>query len=132
MKFVKEYLTPIAMLVMSGVLLYDHFSPRPTTPVNPTVNGVALGSAYAPVLVAGYADAWAAAAKAIEDGKPVTEAQKVLQETWKDARVKAFKADVQPSFAIVLPEGTEPTDAAKRSQVADLWRSFAKGLRGGR
>ena len=132
MRFVKEYGTPVAMLVMSGVLLFDHFAPRPTTPVEPTVNGVALGRAYAPVLVAGYADAWGAAAKALEEGRPVAEAQKILQDAWKESRVKAFRAEVQPGFALVLPEGTEPTDASKRTQVAQLWRSFATGLRGGK
>jgi hypothetical protein len=132
MRFLKEYLTPLAMLVMSGVMLYDHLSPRVGPAPDPTVNGATLGRAYSSVLVSAYADGWLAAAKTLEEGKPVAEAQKALQDTWKDARVKAFKAEVQPGFSLVLPEGTEPTDASKRAQVAELWRAFAKGLKGGR
>jgi hypothetical protein len=82
-------------------------------------------------LLATYADAWLAAAKTLEEGKPIAEAQKTLQDAWKAARVKAFSEDVAPVFAVVLPEGTEPTSPDKRAQVIDLWRSFAKGLKGG-
>jgi hypothetical protein len=128
----KDYATPVALLILAGVVLFDHFAllalPRP----EPAINAQALGRSYAPSLVAGYADAWLAAAKALEDGRSVAEAQGTLQESWKDARVKAFREEVAPVFALVLPEGTEPADAAKRAQVALLWRSFAKGLKGAR
>jgi hypothetical protein len=90
---------------------------------------LALGRAYAPRLVDTYAEGWLAAAKAIEEGKPVVEAQKALQETWKDARAKVFAAEVQPGLSLVLPEGTEPADPRKRSEVAGLWRAFARGLK---
>lgn len=132
MRALKDFLTPLAIFALAGVLLYDRLAPRNDTPVDPTVNGAALGRAYGPVLVATYADAWIAAASTLDEGKSIAEAQKVLQDTWKDGRVKAFKADVQPGFALVLPEGTEPSDPAKRSQVSDLWRAFARGLKGGR
>ncbi len=128
---VKDWLTPLALVVMSGVMLHDHLSPQVVPAPAPAVNGVTLGRTYAPVLLAGYADAWVAAAKALDEGKSVSDAQKALQDTWKDARIKAFRQEVMPGFAVVLPEGTEPTDPVKRSQVADLWRSFAKGLKGG-
>ncbi|MCA1685768.1 MAG: hypothetical protein LC745_07220 [Planctomycetia bacterium] len=130
MPILKDLLTPVALLSMAGVMLYDHLTPRVAPAPEPTVSGVSLGRAYAPVLVAGYADAWVVAAKTLEEGKSVADAQKALQDSWKEARVKAFKQDVLPGFSLVLPEGTEPTDAAKRSQVADLWRAFAKGLKG--
>lgn len=132
MTALKDALTPLAILLLAGVVVYDHVSGRPGPAPAPTVNGLALGKAYAPVLLTTYADSWLAAAKTLEEGKPVAEAQKTLQETWKEARIKAFTAEVAPGFAVVLPEGTEPANAAKRAQVAELWRAFAKGLRGGR
>jgi hypothetical protein len=94
----------------------------------PTVSGQALGRAYAPLLLASYSDAWLAAAKALEEGKPVAEAQKTLQDTWKEARVKAFTNHVASSFALILPEGAEPATPEQRTEVVKLWRDFARGL----
>ena len=133
MKTLKDALTPLAILILSATILYDHFSTRnvPGPTPTPTVNGTALGKKYAPVLVSTYADAWLAAAKVVEDGKPIAEAQKTLQESWKEARVKAFTDEVGPTFAVVLPEGTEPSSPERRAQVVELWRTFAKGLKGG-
>src|SRR4051812_9408533 len=128
MKTLKDALMPVAMLLLTATVLYDHFSPRHVAPPTPTVNGTALGKTYGPVLLSTYADAWLAAAKVLEEGKPIAEAQKTLQETWKAARVKAFTEDVTPVFSVVLPEGTEPTSPDKRAQVVELWRSFARGL----
>ncbi len=134
MRTLRDVLTPLSVLMMAGVMLYDHASPRLTTAsaAAPTVSGVALGRAYAPVLVSSYAEAWVAASKTLEEGKSVADAQKSLQETWRAARVEAFTRDVQPDFALVLPEGTEPADPAKRAQVVRLWRAFARGLKSGR
>ena len=134
MSALKDYATPVSVLILAAVLLYDHFAPKIATPVDPTVtvNGQVLGKAYSAALVASYADAWNTAATTLEQGKSVSDAQKTLQDAWKDGRTKAFKAKVEPGFAQVLPEGTEPGDAAKRSQVAQLWRAFAKGLTGAR
>jgi hypothetical protein len=132
MKMLKDALTPLVMVILTGTVLYDHFSPRQVPAPTPKVNGVHVGKMYAPVLVSTYADAWLAAAKDVEDGKSIGEAQKTLQETWKAARVKAFTEEVGPCFALVLPEGTEPTTPEKRAQVVELWRAFAKGLKGGR
>jgi hypothetical protein len=95
------------------------------------VGPAALGKAYAPVLAETYADAWIAAAEAIEQGRSVAEAQQVLQKTWTDARVEAFRAQIQPAFSRVLPEGTEPADEVSRTNVAAFWRAFARGLRAG-
>jgi hypothetical protein len=131
MRFLKEIFTPLAVLLLTGVLLYDHFSPRVLPVPDHAVNGAALGRAYSPLIVSTYADAWLAAAKCLDEGKSITEAQRTLQDTWKESRIKAFKAEVEPGFALVLPEGTEPSDPAKRSHVAELWRAFARGLKGG-
>ena len=130
MKTLKDLLTPLAVLVLAGVVGFDHLAHRqaPTPPPVPTVNGQALGRAYAPLLLASYSDAWLAAAQTLEDGKPVAEAQKTLQDTWKDARVKAFTNHVGSSFARVLPEGAEPTTPEQRAEVVKLWRDFARGL----
>jgi hypothetical protein len=134
MKTVKDLLTPVSILILAGVLLFDHLVPRPvpTPPPVPAVNGQVLGKAYAPILLSTYGDAWLAAAKTLEDGKSVAEAQKSLQDSWQDARVKAFTAHVASSFSLILPEGTEPTTPQKRAQVAELWREFAQGLKGTR
>jgi hypothetical protein len=132
MKTLKEILTPASILILAGVVLFDHLAPYRVPAPAPVIDGVVLGKAYAPVLLSTYGDAWQAAAKTLEEGKPVAEAQKTLQETWKDARVKAFKTHVASSFALVLPEGTEPTTPEKRSQVVKLWRTFAQGLKDGR
>ena len=94
MKALKEALTPLAILLLAGVVVYDHVVTRPAVAPAPAVNGTALGKTYAPALLASYADAWTAAAKVLEDGKPIAEAQKTLQETWKEALIKAFTAEV--------------------------------------
>jgi len=131
MKTLKELATPLAFLILAGVILYDRMGPHATPTPTPAVNGAALGKAFAPVLASTYADAWLAAARTLEEGKSVAEAQKVLQDTWKDARSRKFVAEVGPGFSLVLPEGTEPNSPEKRAQVVDLWRSFARGLKGG-
>jgi hypothetical protein len=133
-KNVKDLLTPVSILILAGVLLFDHLVPRPVpTPAPvPTVNGRVLGKAYAPILLSTYGDAWLAAAKTLEDGKSVAEAQKSLQDSWQNARVKAFTDHVASSFCLILPEGTEPTTPQKRAQVVELWRDFARGLKGTR
>jgi hypothetical protein len=110
MKTFKEFLTPASILILAGVMLFDHGVGRPVPgPANvPVVNGLVLGRAYAPVLLSTYGDAWLAAAAALEQGKSVAEAQKALEQTGKDARARAFTAQVAPSFSMVLPEGAEP------------------------
>jgi hypothetical protein len=131
MKTFKDYLTPASILVLAGVLLFNHVTAHPAPSPSPAVNGVALGRSFAPVLASTYADGWLAAAKVLEDGRPVADAQKALQDTWKEGRTKAFLADVVPGFSVVLPEGAEPSSPERRAQVVELWRSFAKGLKGG-
>lgn len=127
------YLTPLSVFALAGVLLYSHMYPNAAPgPADRTVNGVALGKSYTPTLAGTYATAWEAAAKTLEDGKTVADAQKSLQESWQAERIAAFKKDVEPGFSLVLPAGTEPTDPAKRAAVVSLWRDFAKGLRGGK
>ena len=112
---------------------YDHLKPNNgVAPMPAAVDGVKLGRAYAPALAPALGEAWEAAAGAIEAGKGMGEAQETLQATFKAARVKAFTDKVAPEFAKVLAEGAEPKDAAARSEVANLWRGFARGLKGGR
>jgi hypothetical protein len=103
-----------------------------TPPAPATVDGAALGRAYAPVVVATLADGWNAAADALAAGKTVAEAQAALQKTWSDERSKQFAAAVAPHLAAILPEGAEPADDAQRTKTAELWRAFARGLKGGR
>jgi hypothetical protein len=129
--FFRDLLTPLAVLILAGVVAYDHFAPK-SAPAPSTVDGQALGLGFAPTLASSLGDAWLIAADALESGKSVGEAQKALQDAWKEARVKAFAAKVAPEFALVLSEGTEPTAPAKRAEVVKLWRDFASGLKGGK
>jgi hypothetical protein len=134
MKTLKEILTPVAILILAAVVLFDRLVPPhvPAPAPVPAVDGRVLGKAYAPVLLSTYSDAWLAAARTLEEGKPVAEAQKTLQDTWKDARIKAFTDHVASSFALILPEGAEPSTPEKRAQVVEIWRDFARGLKGDR
>lgn len=132
MRFTKALLTPLSILTLAGVILYDRESRRAALVEGPRDGGEALGRAYAPVLVTTYANAWVVAAETLEQGKSIADAQRALQESWKEGRVKAFTAQVQPRFSTVLPDGVEPSDRVKRAQVAELWRSFARGLNEGR
>ena len=93
---------------------------------------LALGKTYAPFVVTTYADAWLAAANALEDGKTAGETQEIFQTTWKAGRTRAFQEHVAPTLQKLLPGGTEPADPATRSRVASHWRAFARGLRSGR
>lgn len=129
----RDFLTPALVLILTGVVAYDHFhDPRGAAPAAVAVDGARLGRAYAPTLAPALADGWDAAAAAIEGGKSVADAQESLQATFKAGRIKQFAEKVAPDFASVLAEGSEPKDAPARAEVAKLWRSFAKGLRGGR
>lgn len=119
----------MAVFTLAVVLLQSHVSRRYGVAAVSGSDGVTLGRAYAKTLAKTYADGWVAAARALDDGKSVSEAQRALQSTWQTARAKAFRIDVQPAFSNVLPEGIEPADSAKRKEVAALWRSFARGLK---
>ena len=130
--FVQTILTPVAVLVLAGVMLHDRYStPSPAVPV-PFVNGKALGRTFAPMVASNLGDAWLAAADALEKGKTIPEAQATLQAAWQEARIKSFVAKVAPEFRKVLAEGQEPTNPAERAAVVQLWRDFAAGLKGGR
>ncbi len=130
--FFRDLVTPVLVLLMGGVIVYDHFVPRDPPDRPSLVDGKALGRSFAPLAASTMAEGWIAAADAIEKGKSVAEAQAALQAAWKDARVKAFAAKAAPGLGVVLPEGAEPGDPAKRAEVAKLWRDFAAGLKGGR
>jgi len=129
--FVRDVLTPVAVLLIGGLVAYDHLAGREPA-AGPAVNGRAVGRAFAPTMAPRFGDAWLAAADALEKGKTVAEAQATLQATWQESRAKAFAAVVAPEFRKVMPEGSEPTDPARRAEVIKLWRDFASGLKGGR
>lgn len=130
--FLRDYLTPIMVLAIGGVVAYDHFVPR-EAPSNPeTVNGHSLGQKFAKTMAPTFADGWLAAANALEQGKSMADAQAALQTTWQTARSQSFAQQVGPDFNRVLPEGAEPTDPTQRAAVVRLWRDFARGLKGGR
>ncbi len=134
MRKIKDWLLPALVIAMAIVVVHDHIAPRHIMTLSPTkpVDGAAIGRAYATTIAATLADAWRAAADAFASGKTVGEAQAVFQDSWKKARGDAFVARVAPEFAKVLPEGSEPKDAAQRAATVALWRDFARGLKGGR
>ena len=128
--FLQTTMTPVLVLMIGGVVVYDHFSPRFPAPAPRAVDGKALGRAYAPEVASCLGDGWLAAADALDQGKTVPEAQAALHNAWQAARTRAFAAKVVPDFSRVLPEGAEPTDPARRAEVVRLWRDFASGLKG--
>jgi hypothetical protein len=132
-------ITQIMLLVLIGsvcVLGYQvgHLAAVPPAPAAPAAAGDAasLGRAYVPILGATYGEAWQAAGKAVADGGTIADAQKVVQDTWRDARERAFAAKVTPAFARVLPEGAEPATPEKRAEVARMFHDFGAGLKGGK
>ena len=129
--FVRDYLTPLLVLVVAGVVAYDHLVPHDGGGET-VVNGRLLGRQFAKVIAASFGDAWQTAAATLEAGKPMAEAQASLQTKWQNGRSQAFATQVAPEFSKVLAEGVEPTDPTQRAAVVKLWRDFATGLRGGR
>ncbi len=89
---------------------------------------VAVGKAYRAPLAQSYAASWEAAAKVVEAGGKVADAQAALQAAWLKGRTDSFNARVAPALAKVLPEGQEP-DSATRPKVVAAWQGFARGLR---
>ena len=130
--FFRDFLTPTLLLIVGGVVAYDHVVPRELSVAGPVVNGKNLGRKFAPTVAGSLGDAWVAAADALEQGKPMADAQSAMQARWQDGRTKAFALQVAPEFSKVLSEGVEPADPVKRAEVVKLWRDFATGLKGGR
>ena len=104
MRVFKDYLTPVSVLLLAGVIVFDHLSPRVAPSPEPTVNGETLGRAYSPILAATYATAWEAAAQEIEQGKPVAEAQQVFQSTWQDERSRHSNPRFSPASRLSFPK----------------------------
>jgi hypothetical protein len=98
--------------------------PQPETPFQAVIRSYITGSRLA------YADAWEAAASALEGGQTVSQAMDVLGKTLSTKRTASFESTIKPQLVSLLPEGTEPTDAAKRAQVVAFWRSIAAAIRG--
>ena len=127
-----EFLTPALVLILGGVVVYDHLAIREPVAVAPVVNGKVLGRKFASAVAGSFGDAWTLAADTLEQGKSVADAQAALQAGWQEGRTKAFTMLVTPEFSKVLLEGTEPTTPAQRTEVVKLWRDFAAGLKGGK
>ena len=127
----RDYVTPTLVLILGGVVAYDHLHPQPAGPVA-VVNGKVLGRKFAAVIASSLGDGWGAAADALEQGKSIADAQVAMQTRWHDGRTKAFAAEVAPEFSKVLGEGSEPTDPTQRAAIVKLWRDFGTGLKGGR
>lgn len=130
--FFRDYLTPALVLLLGGVMAYDHLAPKDVAVAPTGVNGKALGHKFAGSVAASFGDAWESAAETLAAGKSIAEAQATMQTTWQEGRAKAFATVVAPEFSKVLGEGSEPADAAQRASVVQLWRDFATGLKGGR
>lgn len=124
----RDFAPAAVILAAAGWFAYDRLGPGPAPP-DPRVNAATLGKSYAPKLADACADGWESAAATLESGKTVAESLAAFKAAWSDSLRKAFASEVKPTFALVLPEGTEPADAAKRAEVVKLWRDFAAGLR---
>ena len=132
-RFFCDFMTPILVVLLGGVVAYDHLVVRPTAESPAVVvNGKVLGRKFAGPVASAFGDAWAVAANTLEQGKSVNEAQAALQARWQDGRAQAFATMVTPEFAKILPEGTEPATPLQRGEVVKLWRDFAAGLKGAR
>ena len=132
-KSLRDILLTALLLIAGASVVQDRLTNDHAAAASPRViNAAALGKSYRFMLATTYADGWVAAAKALEDGKTIQEAQQMLQDTWKKSRNETFRTQLRPSFTKILPEGTEPASAEQRTRVATFWRSFAAGLRGTR
>ena len=136
MRLTKDHAVWIAIVALGLVVAYDLRSARIGAPAAPAAApgsaAEVLGRSYASTLAATYAEGWLAAARAVEDGETIAEAQAKLQAAWQESRTAAFRREVVPVFSAVLPEGSEPETPEQRARVVSLWRDFAKGLKGGR
>ena len=116
----------VAVLAMS----YNTFVKPYDTGRIESVDAVALGREFGPMLSVSLADGFEAGASVLEapDGTVAAgiEKQKQVAEAAKDA---AFEKRVGPAFALIVPDGEEDTSQTKRSALARLWRDFARGLR---
>lgn len=128
----RDAVTPLMVFGLVAVVAYDHLAPKPPVPSPNAVDGRAAGRKFAATMPATFADAWLAAAEALDAGKSIADAQAALQTAWQAGRSQSFEALVAAEFAKVLPEGAEPATPAQRAAVAQLWRDFAAGLKGGR
>jgi hypothetical protein len=122
-----QVLNIVAVLALVGVVGWQHFGPKPASVADTYYS---TGKTFVPILGSTYGDGWIAAADAMEQGKTVADCQQIIAGTWKDKRVAAFIQNVTPVFQAVMPEGQEPGDPAKRKAIAEMWRSFGKGLKG--
>ena len=131
-QMLRDFVIPLLVLLLGGVVAYDHLAEHPSAGASMPVDGKALGKKFVGPLGSSFGSAWLVAADSLEQGKSVADAQAALQSRWQDERASAFATLVTPGFARVLPEGTEPTTPAQRAEVVKLWRDFATGLKGGR
>src|SRR4051794_40108684 len=97
-KSVREALLAGLLIIAGSGIVLDTFSSHQVAAADSEeINAAVLGKAYRAVLANTYADGWEAAAKALEEGKSVREAQLVLQNAWMAARSDAFRTHLKPS-----------------------------------
>lgn len=114
-----------------GLAIGEHRAHAPAPPPDPTAGLAYWGRHYGPTLARSEATGWDAAADAMAQGKSVADCMVAKQSAALCARQTAF-ATLEPKLAAVLPEGAEPKDDADRARVANAWRAFASGLKGGK
>ncbi len=131
----KDYATPVSMLILASVMLYDHLTPMvvpaPAPVVNVDAEFLKLGDTYRNAMASAYGDAWLTAADSLSKGSTVAVAQKALQDKWEADRKASFASSVTPTLEKVLAAGTEPSDAQHRALVVRAWSAFGRGLKGG-
>lgn len=126
----ERVLLVVNLVVMLALFGWFYHTRSDTTPA--PANGVKLGKSFAPALAGSLADGLEAMAADLEATQPLAKADEHLKAVFQANRQAAFQTIVAPALAAVVPDQTEPADAATRARYVRLVRDIAKGLRGGK
>lgn len=93
-----------------------------------------IGRSYRTELDEVYARAWDDGAAALEAGAGRKAALDHVVQAWKAGRVDLFERAAAKKMDAIVPEskGDKEITAAENRKLAEAWRGFARGLRGGR
>jgi hypothetical protein len=117
-----------ALIAAAGVFIGHVYDGRP--PDSASVDAAALGREFGPMLAVALADGFEAGAATLESpGGSVAAGIEKQKEVAESAKDRAFERKVGPAFALIVPDGDEPKEQSKRSELARVWRDFARGLR---
>lgn len=133
LKSLSDYASPVAVLILAGVMLFTHFDQpgvRPAPVINTDAEYLKLGNSFGHTMPFMYGDAWVQAGKDLADGHTAADSIKALQARWDVDRKASYTSQVVPAFSKVLAPGTEPADATQRASASRAWMAFGRGLKG--